>query len=113
MANPRVRPDDSDPRIIEIDAARVLGREQRHFGVIDIGSNSMRLVVYDDLTRAPFARFNEKSFVALGRGIDADGRFTEEAIDRALRAVGRFDAIRRAMGSTGCTCSPPRRRAGR
>ena len=98
MASPGVRPAESDPRIIEIDAERVLGREQRHFGVIDIGSNSMRLVVYDDLTRAPFARFNEKSFVALGRGIDADGRFTGEAIDRALRAVRRFDAIRRAMG---------------
>ena len=98
MARARIRPAETDPRIIEIDAARVLGREQRHFAVIDIGSNSMRLVVYDDLTRAPFARFNEKSFVALGRGLGEDGRFTGEAIERALRAVRRFDAIRRAMG---------------
>lgn len=87
-----------DPRVIEIDTDRVLGRKERHFGVIDIGSNSMRLVVYDDLSRAPFARFNEKSLVALGRGLGDDGRFTDEAIDRALRAVRRFDAIRRAMG---------------
>src|SRR6186713_1936662 len=86
MTHARIRPAEADPRIIEIDdAARVLGREQRHFAVIDIGSNSMRLVVYDNLSRAPFARFNEKSFVALGRGLDGDGRFTGEAIDRALR----------------------------
>lgn len=98
MARAQARAADGDPRIIEIDTDRVLGRQQRHFGVIDIGSNSMRLVVYDDLSRAPFARFNEKSFVALGRGLGPDGRFTDEAIDRALRAVRRFDAIRRAMG---------------
>lgn len=98
MARTPGRPAESAPRVIEIDTGRVLGRQQQHFGVIDIGSNSMRLVVYDDLSRAPFARFNEKSFVALGRGLGPDGRFTDEAIDRALRAVRRFDAIRRAMG---------------
>ncbi|MBB5221942.1 exopolyphosphatase/guanosine-5'-triphosphate,3'-diphosphate pyrophosphatase [Amaricoccus macauensis] len=98
MPRAPIRPAESEPRIIEIDTDRVLGREQRHFGVIDIGSNSMRLVVYDDLSRTPFARFNEKSFVALGRGLGDDGRFTDDAIERALRAVRRFDAIRRAMG---------------
>ncbi|MFT3973732.1 MAG: Ppx/GppA family phosphatase [Amaricoccus sp.] len=98
MVRTQVRATESDPRIIEIDTPRVLGRDQRHFGVIDIGSNSMRLVVYDDLSRAPFARFNEKSFVALGRGLGEDGRFTGEAMDRALRAVRRFNAIARAMG---------------
>lgn len=98
MARAPNLPEDGDPRIIEIDTDRVLGREQRHFGVIDIGSNSMRLVVYDDLSRAPFARFNEKSFVALGRALGEDGRFSDEAIERALRAVRRFDSIRRSMG---------------
>ncbi len=87
----------SDPRTIEIETERVLNRDQQHFGVIDIGSNSIRLVVYDDLSRAPFPRFNEKSLCALGAGLGADGRFTEEAMDRALRAVRRLSAIARAM----------------
>ena len=71
--------------------------EQRHIGVIDIGSNSMRLVVYDDLSRAPFPRFNEKSITALAAGIDADGRFTDEACAGALRAMERFASIAEAM----------------
>ncbi len=85
------------PRIIEIDTDRVLERKQHHFGVIDIGSNSIRLVVYDDLSRAPFPRFNEKSLCALGAGMDKDGNFTDEAMARALNAVRRFDAIAKAM----------------
>jgi exopolyphosphatase/guanosine-5'-triphosphate,3'-diphosphate pyrophosphatase len=80
-----------------IDTERVLGRTQQHVAVIDIGSNSIRLVVYDDLSRAPFPRFNEKSFCALGAAIDADGRLATEAIARAVTAVRRFAAIARAM----------------
>ena len=87
----------SEPRVIEIDTVRVMERRQKHFGVIDIGSNSIRLVVYDDLSRAPFPRFNEKSIVALGAGFDADGAFTDAAIARAVHALHRFDAIARAM----------------
>ncbi len=91
-------PRPSEARTIEIDTARVLGRRQQHFAVIDIGSNSIRLVVYDDLTRAPFPRFNEKSLVALGASIDASGRMSAEAIGRAVKAIRRFAAIARAMG---------------
>lgn len=91
----RARP--SEPRVIEIDTRRVLSRRQRHFGVIDIGSNSIRLVVYDDLSRAPFPRFNEKSFCALGEGLAETGRLSEAAMEKALDAIGRFEAIARAM----------------
>ena len=93
---------------------RVLAREQHHFAVIDIGSNSIRLVVYDDLSRAPFARFNEKSFCALGAGLDETGRLAPRR-DRAWRCT-RSAASRRSPGRCGsrpCTSSPPRRRAGR
>ncbi len=89
--------DDTDPRRIEIETLRVLGRKQSHYGVIDIGSNSIRLVVYDGLSRAPFPRFNEKSMVALGAGIGADGRFSKKVISNALNAVIRMDAIARSM----------------
>ena len=87
----------TDVRRIEIDTERVLGREQQHYGVIDIGSNSIRLVVYDDLSRAPFPRFNEKSLCALGAGLDAEGDLTPEAMARALHTIVRLDAIARAM----------------
>lgn len=80
-----------------IDTARVLGRTQQHFAVIDVGSNSIRLVVYDDLSRSPFPRFNEKSFCTLGAGIDDDGMLSAEAIERAVHAIGRFADIAQAM----------------
>jgi exopolyphosphatase/guanosine-5'-triphosphate,3'-diphosphate pyrophosphatase len=97
MARDPARQRFTEARIIEIDTRRVLAREQHHFAAIDIGSNSIRLVVYDDLSRAPFPRFNEKSFCALGAGLDETGRLSREAIDHALHAVRRFEAIARAM----------------
>jgi exopolyphosphatase/guanosine-5'-triphosphate,3'-diphosphate pyrophosphatase len=97
MAISRVRQDASEPRIIEIETDRILGRRIVHFGVIDIGSNSIRLVVYDDLSRAPFPRFNEKSMCALGAGLDEEGNLSDPAISRALHAIRRFGAIAKAM----------------
>ncbi|MEM7499803.1 MAG: Ppx/GppA phosphatase family protein [Pseudomonadota bacterium] len=67
--------------------------------VIDIGSNSVRLVVYDALSRAPFPRFNEKSLCKLGAGRGDDGSLNKEAISHALRSVERFHAISEAMGA--------------
>ena len=88
----------TDARVIEIDTRRVLARKQHHFAVIDIGSNSIRLVVYDDLSRAPFPRFNEKSFCALGAGLDETGRLSRRRrSSMRCNAVGRFEAIARAM----------------
>ena len=97
MALRSARPPEEAPRTIEIETARVLGRRQAHYGVIDVGSNSIRLVVYDDLSRAPFPRFNEKALAALGAGIGDDGGFTREAMESALHAITRFHAIAGAM----------------
>lgn len=97
MSSGLTKRDPGDARTIEIDTDRVLGRRQEHFGVIDIGSNSIRLVVYDDLSRAPFPRFNEKSMCALGAEIDEDGNLKEEAMANAVHAIRRFGAIARAM----------------
>jgi exopolyphosphatase/guanosine-5'-triphosphate,3'-diphosphate pyrophosphatase len=97
MARGQARRKLSEARVIEIDTKRVLAREQHHFAVIDIGSNSIRLVVYDDLSRAPFPRFNEKSFCALGAGLAETGRLAAPAVERAVTAVRRFEAIARAM----------------
>jgi exopolyphosphatase/guanosine-5'-triphosphate,3'-diphosphate pyrophosphatase len=58
--------------------------------IIDIGSNSVRLVVYSGATRSPSVLFNEKVMAGLGRGIDATGLLPAEAQKRALSAMGRF-----------------------
>lgn len=75
------------------------GAEAGHVAVIDIGSNSIRLVVYDKLSRAPLPRFNEKSLCGLGRNLSETGEIASEAFDCAHNAVHRFFSIARAMGS--------------
>ena len=67
-------------------------------GIIDIGSNSVRIVVYQGLTRIPFALFNEKVMAGLGRGLAANGRLGKGAMDAAVTALVRFAALARAMG---------------
>ena len=84
-------------RPLSLDHRRFVGALGAHVAVVDIGSNSVRLVVYDQLSRSPFPRFNEKSFCRLGAGRDAEGRLDPEAIEHALRSVERFFAISRAM----------------
>jgi len=61
--------------------------------VIDIGSNSVRLVIYESPSRSPAIMFNEKVLCGLGRNVATTGRLGEEAIDRAMRALGRFRAL--------------------
>ena len=83
-------------RPLELDPARV-ARARPHHAVVDIGSNSVRLVVYDELGRAPFPRFNEKSLCRLGEGLAETGRLGEASFTRAVEACRRFRAICDAM----------------
>ncbi len=61
--------------------------------VIDIGSNSVRLVIYEGLTRAPTPIFNEKVLAGLGRQVQSSGLLAQEAIDAALAALRRCRAL--------------------
>jgi len=61
--------------------------------VIDIGSNSVRLVVYEGLTRALTPIFNEKVLAGLGREVQSTGLLAEDAIERALSALRRFRSL--------------------
>lgn len=61
--------------------------------VIDIGSNSVRLVAYEGLTRSPTPTFNEKALCGLGRSVSTTGRLTDEAVAKALAALRRFRAL--------------------
>src|ERR1700730_13489120 len=65
--------------------------------VIDIGSNSVRLVVYEGLTRSLTPIFNEKVMAGLGREVLSTGLLAEDAIDKALAALVRFRALCNAM----------------
>ena len=66
-------------------------------GVIDIGSNSIRLVVFDRLSRVPVTLFNEKALCGLGRGLGERGRLEPAAVSQALSTLRRFAAITREL----------------
>ena len=65
--------------------------------VIDIGSNSVRLVVYESLTRSLVTLFNEKALCGLGREVQSTGLLAKDAVDKALTALRRFRALCRVM----------------
>ncbi len=69
--------------------ARALSR----VGVIDVGSNSVRMVVFDGAARSPAYFFNEKVMCALGQGVSDTGRLNPEGRARALAAITRFAAL--------------------
>ena len=61
--------------------------------IIDIGSNSVRLVVYAGSERIPVPIFNEKVLAGLGVGADRFGDLPEEAREKALSALRRFKLL--------------------
>lgn len=65
--------------------------------VVDLGSNSVRLVVFEGLSRNPVAIFNERATLRLGRGLQRTGKLNEEAVAEALTVLGRYRALARAM----------------
>ena len=65
--------------------------------VVDVGSNSVRLVVYDQAKRAPIPVFNEKVLCGLGRGLDSTGCLNPDGAKLALKSLQRFAALAKAM----------------
>ncbi|WP_348272645.1 exopolyphosphatase [Pannonibacter tanglangensis] len=66
--------------------------------VIDIGSNSVRLVVYEREARAPTILFNEKLLAGLGRGLATTGELMQEPVQAALAALHRFRCLCEHIG---------------
>ena len=66
--------------------------------VVDIGSNTIRLVVYSGLDRAAVRIFNERVFCALGRDLSATGRLNPDGVQLARQNLIRFTRLARAMG---------------
>jgi len=82
--------------LFEDPSARALAR----VGVVDVGSNSVRLVVFDGAARSPAYFYNEKIMCALGAGMAETGHLSPEGRTRALSAMRRFKKLADGMGLT-------------
>ncbi|HEY1614414.1 MAG TPA: Ppx/GppA family phosphatase [Rhizomicrobium sp.] len=60
------------------------------FAVVDIGSNSVRLVIYESVSRTPAVVHNEKAICAIGRDMVTARRLHEEGMRLALESLARF-----------------------
>lgn len=66
--------------------------------ILDIGSNTVRLVVYGGTMRAPTVLLNEKVTAKLGRDIASEGRLADEAVELAMRGLKRFALLLDDLG---------------
>lgn len=73
-------------------------QDQGRVGVVDIGSNTVRLVVYEVPSRLPIPIFNEKAECRLGEGLSQSGKLSPAGVERALRALRRFARSRSRWG---------------
>jgi exopolyphosphatase/guanosine-5'-triphosphate,3'-diphosphate pyrophosphatase len=72
-------------------------RPRGPIAVVDIGSNSVRLVIYESETRAAATLHNEKSICAIGRDMVTSGRLHAEGCAMALEALARFKMLADAL----------------
>jgi len=86
--------------LFEDPSARRLSR----VGVVDVGSNSVRLVVFDGAARSPAYFYNEKIMCALGAGMAETGHLSPSGRERALAAMHRFKKLADGMGLSELTC---------
>ncbi len=92
-------PDDDDDGpfgrpLFDDPSARALSR----VGVVDVGSNSVRMVVFDGAARSPAYFYNEKIMCGLGKGLAETGRLNPQGRIRALAALKRFALLAEGMG---------------
>lgn len=81
------------PEGLEGECIRGRFTENGPVAIIDIGSNSIRLVVYERLSRSPTSLFNEKMLAGLGRGLGETGRLADDRVDAALKAIRRYRRV--------------------
>ncbi|WP_122076681.1 Ppx/GppA family phosphatase [Pseudophaeobacter sp. EL27] len=83
--------------VFEDPSARALSR----VGVVDVGSNSVRMVIFDGAARSPAYFYNEKIMCALGAGLSETGNLNPKGRERALAALRRFQHLAEGMGLPG------------
>jgi exopolyphosphatase/guanosine-5'-triphosphate,3'-diphosphate pyrophosphatase len=79
---------------------RARARLRGPIAVVDIGSNSVRLVIYESETRAAATLHNEKSICAIGRDMVTSGRLHAEGCAMALEALARFKMLADSLNVT-------------
>src|SRR5205809_4291084 len=87
---------------------RPLGERQpgeHQAAVIDVGSNSVRLVIYRLEGRAIWTVYNEKALAGLGRDLPATGRLSPEGVETAITALRRFRAVLDGWGAEDVTAA--------
>ena len=84
-------------RLKELIGASDRQSELEPIAVIDIGSNSVRLVVYEGAVRSLTPVFNEKVLCGLGRSVATSGSLGSDAVERAIQALIRFKTILRVL----------------
>src|SRR5215472_5678078 len=67
--------------------------DSRQAAVIDVGSNSVRLVIYRLDGRAIWTVYNEKALAGLGRDLPSTGRLSPEGVETAIVALRRYRAV--------------------
>lgn len=67
--------------------------QDNYFAVLDIGSNSVRFVVFSSITRTPDIIFNEKVLCGLGREVGTSGTMDQKSMASAIIAIKRFAAL--------------------
>ncbi|MDP2062581.1 MAG: Ppx/GppA family phosphatase [Phaeovulum sp.] len=103
IADPEAHSDDWDPfgqNLFDDPSVRALSR----VGVVDVGSNSVRMVVFDGAARSPAYFYNEKVMAGLGQGMAETGRLNPRGRERALAALLRFSLLARSMGAAPLSC---------
>lgn len=88
------------PPLFDNPKARALSR----VGVVDVGSNSVRMVVFDGAARSPAYFYNEKIMAGLGQGLAQTGRLNPTGKARALAALRRFALLAKGMEVSPMTC---------
>lgn len=85
-------------RLKELTGAKRPLADLEPIAVVDIGSNSVRLVVYEGAVRAPTPVYNEKVLCGLGRAVASTGSLEPTAVERAIAALNRFRNILNVLG---------------
>ena len=83
---------------------RASERALSRVGVVDVGSNSIRMVVFDGAARSPAYFYNEKVMAGLGQGLATTGMLNPEGAARGMAALKRFAALAEGMGIKPLTC---------
>jgi exopolyphosphatase/guanosine-5'-triphosphate,3'-diphosphate pyrophosphatase len=84
----------AEPRRLDVCAPS----REAPLAIVDIGSNSVRLVAFEKLCRAPRPIFNEKTLCALADGVASTGRLQPAGIAKALAALRRFRVLCDILG---------------